>query len=97
VHSESTAFGLNRFALSTKTQRTAHRIPTLVAGISGRQTRGPVRTPEPQFIVAPEEEGEPEGEGQESGRHRDGAKSVHPGRPPDDGENGTDGARDEAR
>src|SRR5439155_1679867 len=46
------------------------------AGYSSRQTRGPSRTPEPQFLVAPEEEGEPEGERQEPGGHRDRAKAI---------------------
>src|SRR5881296_2402192 len=46
------------------------------AGYSSRQTRRPGRTPEPQFLVAPEEEGEPEGERQEPGGHRDRAKPI---------------------
>src|SRR2546426_10740243 len=65
------------------------------AGYSSGQARRPVRTPEPQFLVAPEEEGQPEGERQEPDGHRDRAKTIQSCRAPNDREDGTDGARDE--
>src|SRR5436309_759533 len=65
------------------------------AGYSSRQTRRPGRTPEPQFLVAPEKEGEPQGEGQEPGGQRDRTKPIHSCCAPDHCEDGTDAARDE--